>query len=90
MDNIIEITGLKKIKVLGLIILTVIFASFMMFFMVSCFKSVNAYSTACTVIGTLIGFLTGVYIPIGNLPESVQTVVKLFPRPMPEYCSVRS
>lgn len=67
------------IKVLGLIILTVIFASFMMFFMVSCFKSVNAYSTACTVIGTLIGFLTGVYIPIGSLPESVQTVVKLFP-----------
>lgn len=67
------------IKVLGLIILTVISASFMMFFMVSCFNSVNAYSTACTVIGTLIGFLTGVYIPIGSLPESVQTVVKVFP-----------
>ncbi len=67
------------VKVLGLIILTVISASFMMFFMVTCFKSVNAFSTASTVVGTLIGFLTGVYIPIGSLPESVQTVVKLFP-----------
>jgi multidrug/hemolysin transport system permease protein len=67
------------IKVLGLIILTVLSSSFMMFFMVSCFKSVNEFSTASTVIGTLIGFLTGVYIPIGNLPESVQVVVKIFP-----------
>ncbi len=67
------------IKVLGLIALTVMVSSFMMFFMVSCFKSTNAYATASTVIGTLIGFLTGVYIPIGNLPESVQTVVKVFP-----------
>lgn len=67
------------IKVLSFIILNVLSASFMMFFLVTCFKSVNAFATASTVIGTLIGFLTGVYIPIGSLPESVQTVVKLFP-----------
>jgi multidrug/hemolysin transport system permease protein len=27
----------------------------------------------------MIGFLTGIYIPIGNLPEAVQTVIKIFP-----------
>lgn len=73
------LTADALIKVAGLIILTVLASSFMMFFMVSCFKSVNAYSTDSTVIGTLIGFLTGVYIPIGELPESVQVVVKIFP-----------
>jgi len=67
------------IKVIGLIILTVLSASFMMFFLVTFFKSVNAFATASTVIGTLIGFLTGVYIPIGSLPEAVQGVIKLFP-----------
>jgi multidrug/hemolysin transport system permease protein len=30
-------------------------------------------------IGTLAGFLTGVYLPIGSLPEAVQFVVKVFP-----------
>lgn len=32
-----------------------------------------------TLIGTLIGFLAGVYIPIGVLPDSVQLFVKFIP-----------
>jgi multidrug/hemolysin transport system permease protein len=67
------------LKVIGLVILSVLSSSFMIFYLVSHFKSNNAFSTASTIIGTLIGFLTGVYIPIGSLPESVQFVVKLFP-----------
>lgn len=51
----------------------------MMFYIVSWFKSVNAYSAASTITGTLIGFLTGIYIPIGNLPGAVQTAIRLFP-----------
>lgn len=48
-------------------------------FMVSLFKSRNAYATASTIIGTLIGFLTGIYIPIGSFPNGVQWVIKCFP-----------
>ena len=62
-------------KVLGIIILSTLFSCFMMFFLVSFFKSSSAFAAA----STLIGFLTGVYIPLGQLPGSVQTVVKLFP-----------
>lgn len=67
------------LKVFGLIIYIVISACFMMFFLVTCFKSTQAFSVASTIIGTLIGFLTGIYIPIGTLPEAVQVIVKLFP-----------
>lgn len=73
------LTLASLLKVLGLIILDVLSSGFIMFFMVSFFKSMNAFSTASTIVGTLIGFLTGVYIPIGNLPETVQSVVKIFP-----------
>jgi multidrug/hemolysin transport system permease protein len=73
------LTVAALIKTLGLIVLTVLSSSFMMFFVVSFFKSSNAFSTASTIVGTLIGFLTGVYIPVGNLPDSVQAVVKIFP-----------
>lgn len=67
------------IKVLGLIVLSTITNTAMVFFVVSFFRSLNAFSTASSIIGTLIGFVTGVYLPIGQLPESVQWVIKLFP-----------
>ena len=63
----------------GLILLCTITNSSMVFFLVSFFKSTNAFATASTIIGTLIGFLTGIYLPVGSLPESVQLVVKCFP-----------
>ncbi len=66
-------------KVVAVVILNCLSATFMLFFIVSLFKSANAYSTASTLIGTLIGFLTGIYIPIGALPEPIQMIIKLFP-----------
>ena len=67
------------LKTLGMIVFSTIANTSMVLLIVSFFKSANAYATACTVIGTLIGFLTGIYMPIGNLPEGVQWVVKCFP-----------
>ncbi len=66
-------------KVLGLILLATFTNSAIVLFMVSFFKSSNAFSTASTVVGTLIGFLTGIYIPIGQLPSAVTFVIKIFP-----------
>lgn len=70
---------LALMKVLGLIVISVLSSSSMVFFMVSLFKSQSAFATASTVIGSLIGFLTGIYIPIGSLPDTVQLVIKIFP-----------
>ncbi len=67
------------LKLLGVMLLSVFAGSSMVFFIVTFFKSSNAYATASTIIGTLIGFLTGIYIPIGSFPSTVQTVIKIFP-----------
>ncbi|HHT66123.1 MAG: ABC transporter permease [Caldicoprobacterales bacterium] len=75
-----ELLAVKAVlKVMGLILFTTASSSIMMFYLVSWFNSVNAFSAASTIIGTLIGFLTGIYIPIGNLPSAVQTAIKIFP-----------
>lgn len=66
-------------KVLGLILLTTVSNNALVLFLVSFFKSNNAFATASTIIGTLIGFLTGIYLPIGMLPEAVQWIIKIFP-----------
>ena len=67
------------LKALGIIVLTVGASSAMVFLLVTSVKSANAFGTLSTLIGTLIGFLTGVYVPIGNLPEFIQNVIKIFP-----------
>ncbi|MBE3102217.1 MAG: ABC transporter permease [Firmicutes bacterium] len=70
---------MSLLKLFGVMLLSVFAGSSMVFFIVSFFKSNSAYATASTVIGTLIGFLTGIYIPIGSFPPAVQTVIKIFP-----------
>ena len=67
------------LKLFGVMVLSVFAGSSMVFFITSFFKSNNAFATASTIIGTLIGFLTGIYVPIGVLPSAVQTVIKIFP-----------
>lgn len=75
-----ELLGMEaSLKVFGLILLNTITNTAMVGFIVSFFSSPNSFSTASTMVGTLIGFLTGIYLPIGNLPEAVQYIVKLFP-----------
>jgi multidrug/hemolysin transport system permease protein len=67
------------LKMLGLILLSVSASSAFVFFIASFVKTTNAFAMLSTLIGTFIGFLTGIYIPIGNLPDAVQWVIKVFP-----------
>lgn len=67
------------VRIVGMILLTSFMNTAFMLFIVTCLKSQNAYTTASTVIGTLIGFLTGIYLPVGMLPEAVQWIIRAFP-----------
>ena len=67
------------LKLMGIMLLSVLASTALVLFLVSFFKSNTAFATASTILGTLIGFLTGVYIPVGELPEAVQSVIKFFP-----------
>ncbi len=66
-------------KVLLLLLLSALCNTAMIAFLISFFKSNNAFGTASSIVGTLIGFLTGIYLPIGMLPEGIQFVIKIFP-----------
>lgn len=66
-------------KFVGITALAAASNSAMVFFLVCLFKSKSAFAAVSTIIGTLIGFLTGIYLPIGELPAAVQTVIKCFP-----------
>lgn len=73
------LSAIAIIKSLGLILISTFTNTAIVLFLVSFFKSQNAFATASTIIGTLIGFVTGIYLPIGNLSGPIQNIVKLFP-----------
>ena len=76
----VDVLNFKELTEVFLIILmTSLSNSVMILFIVSLFSSEKAFSTASTIVGTLIGFITGIYLPISMLPDSVQIIVKLFP-----------
>ncbi|MBO0440779.1 ABC transporter permease [Candidatus Enterococcus ikei] len=60
-------------------LLTIFCSSAFMFFVASFFRRIDTFSTMTSIIGPLLGFLTGCYVPIGSLPETAQLVVKYFP-----------
>ena len=73
------LSGLQFLQTLGVMLLSVLTSSAMMYLVVSLFHTQNAFATASTIIGTLIGFVTGIYLPIGSTDQSVQYVIEFFP-----------
>lgn len=48
-------------------------------FVVSFIRTAGAYSALSTIVGTVLGFLAGSYIPVGSFPEGVRTFVSALP-----------
>ncbi len=68
---LLKILGLIAANIFSIVTLFICLAVFM--------PSTNAYDAFTTTIGTLIGFIAGIYLPMGSLPNYVQKVLKVFP-----------
>ncbi|MGE7623024.1 ABC transporter permease [Viridibacillus sp. NPDC096237] len=73
------LSGMVILKVIGIIILSVALSSSINLFLVLFIKTQSAASTLNTIVGTAIGFLCGVYVPIGSVPNFVQNIIMYFP-----------
>lgn len=69
----------KMVQVICGILLSVASSGAIVFFITSLLKTLNAYSMVSLIVGVLIGFLSGVYIPVGQLSDEIGMVVKVFP-----------
>lgn len=67
------------LQLLGLIVVnSFVYATFM-YLLAMIARTEGAWSGIGTVIGTLVGFLGGIYIPIGSLSETIGTIMKCTP-----------
>ncbi|SNZ17458.1 multidrug/hemolysin transport system permease protein [Terribacillus aidingensis] len=64
---------------IGLIMLITFSSAAFLFVLLAPIKSRKSFSSLGTIVGTLSGFLLGIYIPIGQLPSFVQEITKFFP-----------
>jgi len=70
---------LDSIEAIGIMFISVLASSAMVFYLTTFLNTENSFSGASAVLGVLVGFITGTYIPIGTFPEAIQTVIKVFP-----------
>ena len=69
----------ELLQAIGVIFLSVCLSSVINLFIVLFINNQSAFATVNTIIGTVIGFLCGVYVPLGVLPGFVQTIIHFFP-----------
>ena len=62
-----------------LIVPSTLSGSIIVFALISFIKSQGAFSGFFTVLSTMIGFLTGIYMPMGNLPDVMQVIGTFMP-----------
>lgn len=66
-------------RIMILIIINVSIFAIIMYLAALFVKSSSAWSGVGTVVGTLVGFVGAIYLPMGNLPEGVANVLKYIP-----------
>ena len=67
------------LKVLSVILLSIMTFSSFFFYIALHMKTVNSFGVLSTLMGTFVGFLGGIYIPIGVLSKNVQSVMNVLP-----------
>lgn len=73
------LTFIEFLKVLGLVTVSVICFSSVSFLALTFIKTVSAVSVINTLVGTLIGFLAGIYLPVGMFENIIGTIIKINP-----------
>lgn len=66
-------------KLIGITLLSVISFSSALFFIFTFINSPRTVGTIGSIVATLIGFVAGIYLPMGMLPEGIQTFMKTIP-----------
>lgn len=66
-------------KLIGMITLNTLTYSALGYLLALFIHSDSAWSGMLTIIGTLVGFIGGIYLPLGTLGETLQNVLKCFP-----------
>lgn len=72
-------TAIQHLQLFAMICVNSFTYACIMYFLAAIVKSEGAWSGLGTIIGTLVGFLGGIYLPIGSLADGIANVLKCTP-----------
>jgi len=73
------LAAIDFVKLFGMIVLNVFVYAAVGYLLALCVHSQSAWGGMLTIVGTLVGFLGAIYLPMSQLPESVGNVLKCLP-----------
>ncbi|HLR42661.1 MAG TPA: hypothetical protein VK067_05375 [Pseudogracilibacillus sp.] len=68
-----------SLSLLAVVLLSTLMHTLLFYLITEKLLTMSAFSGLATIVGTLIGFMAGIYIPIGVLPVYLQKIITLFP-----------
>ncbi len=75
-----ELLGLAQMaSAVGVLALCILSFSALMAFLATFMRTPGSFGAFSTVVGTMLGFFMGIYVPIGVLPEPIQVFMKVLP-----------
>ena len=75
-----ELLGAEAwLKLLGMIVLNALVYASLGYLLALCVRSESGWGGMLTIVGTLVGFVGAIYLPMSQLPESVGNVLKCLP-----------
>ncbi|HGC7637949.1 TPA: ABC transporter permease [Streptococcus agalactiae] len=78
-NSLLEYSAMDYLTILGIVSLGTVLSAAMILPILAFIHTSSAFTTLSTIVGTFIGFISGVYLSIGSVGKALQQVMTWFP-----------
>ena len=79
LSSLLDYSAMDYLKIFGIISLSTVLSAAIILPILAFIRTSSAFTTLSTIVGTFIGFISGVYLSIGSVGETLQQVMTWFP-----------
>ena len=78
-SSLLDFSTMDYLSILGVVSMGTVLAATIILPILAFIRTSSAFTTLSTIVGTFIGFISGVYLSIGSVGESLQQIMTWFP-----------
>ncbi|EEY79626.1 MULTISPECIES: ABC transporter permease [Streptococcus] len=78
-SSLLDYSAMDYLKIFGIVSLSTVLSATIVLPVLAFIRTSSAFTTLSTIVGTFIGFISGVYLSIGSVGETLQQVMSWFP-----------
>ena len=78
-SSLLDYSAMDYLKIFGIVSLSTVLSATIVLPVLAFIRTSSAFTTLSSIVGTFIGFISGVYLSIGSVGETLQQVMSWFP-----------